>query len=107
MALTIRDIKQATAGLVTADRRLWLDADGQAVEDGDPAAKVLFCSAGARVSRSAAEAAGVTFGKPEAKEAEAAEDKAEKPAATKKATKKKATKAAKTTKKKTTKKARS
>lgn len=64
MALTIQEDKGATGAIVVADRRIWLDANGQAVEDGDPTARFLFCAAGQRVSKAKAEAAGVTFTKP-------------------------------------------
>lgn len=68
MALTIQENKDATQDLVKADRRMWLDADGKAVEDGDPTARMLFCAAGQMVPRAAAEAAGVKFaGKAKAK----------------------------------------
>jgi hypothetical protein len=40
VAFTITE-KEGTP-MVAVDRRLWLDAEGKLVEDGDPAAAVLF-----------------------------------------------------------------
>lgn len=51
--------KKEGAPMVTVDRRIWLDAAGQVVEDGDPAAVSLFAAGpGDSVSDDAAEAAG-------------------------------------------------
>lgn len=61
MALTIQEDKGATKDLVIADRKLWLNAEGKVVEDGSPEARVLFCAAGQRIARAAAEAVGMTF----------------------------------------------
>jgi hypothetical protein len=45
--------------MVTVDRRLWLDADGRVVEDGDPAAAFLFAAGpGESVPDDVAEAGG-------------------------------------------------
>lgn len=62
MALIIQENKGGPKDLVKANRRLYLNADGKAVEDGDPEARTLFCSKGKMISRAKAEAAGVTFG---------------------------------------------
>lgn len=51
--------------MVTVDRRLWLDAEGKCVEDGDPSAAFLFAAGpGKSVPDDAASAAGY---KPKAK----------------------------------------
>ena len=62
MSLTINTLKDAAdAGgvRVVVDRRLWLNADGVAVEDGDPAAAILLCAPGKSILRSVLKAAGV------------------------------------------------
>ncbi|MCP4871631.1 MAG: hypothetical protein GY898_23220 [Proteobacteria bacterium] len=66
MALTIQENKDATQDRVVADRKIWVDAEGQAVEDGDPAAKILFCTAGTMVSKAKAKELGIRFKKPAA-----------------------------------------
>jgi len=44
--------------MVTVDRRLWLDADGNLVEDGDPAAAFLWAGKGREVRKADADEAG-------------------------------------------------
>lgn len=58
MALTIYENKESTGATLKIDRRLYLDAAGNLVEDGDPAAATLFCSGYKPVSRADFEAAG-------------------------------------------------
>lgn len=43
---------------IIVDRRLWLTAGGELVEDGDPSAAFLWAGAGAEVSQEDAEAVG-------------------------------------------------
>ena len=76
MSLTIRMLRAAGGARVIIDRRLWLDAEGNAVEDGDPAAATLFCSAGKPMLRSALEAAGVKIGREKKTDDEKKRDKA-------------------------------
>lgn len=61
MALTIRaDEKDPGGNKITVDRRLYLTSDGsRLVEEGDPAARLLFCTPGKRVLRSELEQLGV------------------------------------------------
>lgn len=59
MALTIYENKEATVDTkVKIDRRLYKNAAGRIVEEGDPSARFLFCSAGKLVDRAELEAAG-------------------------------------------------
>ena len=76
MPLTIRTLQDANGSRVIVDRRLWLDADGHAVEDGDPAAATLFCSPGKPMLRAVLEAAGVKIGRAKKTDDEKKRDKA-------------------------------
>lgn len=60
-----------------ADRKLWMTATGEIVEDGDPRARVLIAIPGTRFPS-----------KPKIKSAEPGEDKAIKPVENKRRTKK-------------------
>jgi len=51
MALTIYENKGAAPSKVKVDRRVYENADGKLVEDGDPSAIKLYCSAGKFVNR--------------------------------------------------------
>ena len=86
MLKIVYEDKDASAEMVTCDRRIWLDKDGQAVEDGDLGAKRLFCAPGRTIRRSEAEALGIEL------TAAPAEKAAKKKTTKKKTTKKKATK---------------
>lgn len=87
MALTINEGKEPNVAKVTVDRRLWLDADGKVVEDGDPAAQFLWAAAGRQVPADEAERVGyrpVSAGRrtastapPDGSESEASSDYAE------------------------------
>lgn len=59
MALHINERKGSHVSKIKVDRRLWLDADGRVVEDGDPAAAFLFAAGpGYEVSEADAKEAG-------------------------------------------------
>lgn len=59
MGLSYHTSQPEGAPMVTVDRRLWLDAAGKIVEDGDPAAAFLFAAGpGEQVSEEAAKDAG-------------------------------------------------
>ncbi len=107
MLKIVYEDKAASVELVTCDRRIWLDKDGQAVEDGDLGAKRLLCAPGRTIRRSEAEALGIELtaapAKTEKKAKEARAKKAAKKAAEEAAGKKKAA-TKKTTKKKASKK---
>ncbi len=59
MLKIVYEDKQASLDLVTVDRRIWLDKAGQAVEDGDPTARRLYCAPGHRIRKSEAAALGI------------------------------------------------
>ena len=67
------------AGTFIADRRLWLTADrSRVVEEGDPAAATLFCSAGRAIATADAERLNISqgpSGKLSIKKKKAPEDK--------------------------------
>lgn len=64
MALTIQENKSAaTKDCVIADRKLWLNAEGQVVEDGDPAARSLFCTPGQQIPKDRAKEVGLKVAK--------------------------------------------
>ena len=101
MALKIvYENKEAVGPTVKVDRRLCMDAGGRLVEEGDPRAVVLYCSAGKRVSRADFEARGGELAVAEPEPETKAEPKVTKPKAVKKIPKKKATTKKKVTKKK-------
>jgi|DewCreStandDraft_4_1066084.scaffolds.fasta_scaffold35960_4 hypothetical protein len=58
MGLTISKLDD-TGPTVTVERKLWLDADGGLVEDGDPRAAVLYCVPGDEIPRAEAERLGL------------------------------------------------
>lgn len=78
---------------VTVDRRLFLSAEGELVEEGDPRAAFLWAGEGTEVDDDEAKRVGYKPATKEAKPAEdkqvkaPAEDKAAKPARARKATK--------------------
>ena len=77
MSLTIRTLKDAAGGTrVIVERRLWLDAEGHAVEDGDPAAATQLCSPGKLMLRTVLEAAGVKIRRAKKTDDEKKRDKA-------------------------------
>lgn len=76
MGLTISTTDDA-GPTVTAERKLWLDADGCLVEDGDPRAAVLYCVPGDEIPRAEAERLGLL--KSRRKSRRPAQNKARKP----------------------------
>jgi hypothetical protein len=62
MALTIYENKEAGAARVKLDRRIYKDAAGKLVEEGDPSAAILYGSVGKEVPRAEFEALGGVVG---------------------------------------------